>query len=91
MRGEDLARLRRLGTRYGRVITVLFEPSCWDAGAAPPPRSHLGQAVRVSATHPFPVAWSAHLAPAPGRGRVVAATAGPTSDTAGATAEVPTP
>lgn len=65
---EDLARLRRLGTRYGRVIAVLFEPSCWDPGAATPPRPHQGQVVRVTAAHPFPVAWSAHLSPQPGGG-----------------------
>lgn len=60
---DDLARLRRLGTRYGRVLPVVFEASCWDAGAAPPARPLVGTAVRVSATVPFPEAWAAHLAP----------------------------
>lgn len=64
---DDLVRLRRLGTRYGRVVPVLFEATCWDPGAAPAARSSTGAAVRVSASTPFPDAWAAHLAPSPRR------------------------
>ena len=59
---DDLARLRRLQARYGRVIPVLFEASSWDpsAGAASA-RTHAAGGVRVEGDRPFPLAWAEHV------------------------------
>ncbi len=64
---DDLARLRRLRARYGRVLPVLFDPSSWDgSGREPsppaPPTSPAPGVVRVTGEQPFPAAWDAAVA-----------------------------
>jgi uncharacterized protein (DUF58 family) len=70
----DLKRLTNLGFRYGRVVTVVFEPSSWDPDgvdqAAPPDVAHL---VQVRRGRSFLDSWNAAIgsgrsAPAGGRG-----------------------
>ncbi|MBL8778383.1 MAG: DUF58 domain-containing protein [Acidimicrobiales bacterium] len=59
---DDLARLRRLQARYGRIIPVLFEASSWDpSAAAAPVRTHAGGGVRVRDDRPFALAWEEHV------------------------------
>lgn len=70
---DDLAAISRLRTRYGRVIPVLFDPSCWDVAAAPrAPQPAHGRAVHVTAGVPFARAWDqlvrARSSGAPARG-----------------------
>lgn len=68
---DDVARLRSLRARYGRLIVVSFESSCWGETAGPRRPDHpgaslapgpAGAVVRVTADHPFPAAWGAAMA-----------------------------
>ncbi|MCB1004351.1 MAG: DUF58 domain-containing protein [Acidimicrobiales bacterium] len=59
---DDLVRLRRLKTRYGRVIPVLFEPSSWDSSAGEvPARAQAVGGLRVQDARPFPLVWEEHV------------------------------
>lgn len=55
---SDLRRIDGLTRRFGRVVTVVFEPSSWDPSgvdqAAPPGLAHL---VRATADSPFEQSW----------------------------------
>jgi uncharacterized protein (DUF58 family) len=57
---DDLVRLQRLRTRYGRVIPVVFDPSSWDASKAGVP-TRSATAIRVTADRSFPAVWDAHV------------------------------
>jgi uncharacterized protein (DUF58 family) len=60
----DLKRLTNLGSRYAKVVTVLFEPSSWDPDgvdqAAPPDVGNLVQVVR---NLPFLDSWNRVFGP----------------------------
>ncbi|MCB1016563.1 MAG: DUF58 domain-containing protein [Acidimicrobiales bacterium] len=53
---DDRRRLQRLGSRYGRVVPVLFNPSSWDPDAGDG-AARGDDGPRVTATAPFPVVW----------------------------------
>lgn len=55
---DDLDRLRRLRTRYGRILPVLFEASSWSAETAAVPARSPG-AIRVTGDQSFPTVWDA--------------------------------
>jgi hypothetical protein len=63
----DLKRLTNLGARFGKVVTVLFEPSSWDPDgvdqAAPP---DVGNLVQVARGLSFLDSWNRTFAPARG-------------------------
>lgn len=60
---SDLLRLNGLGLRYGRVVTVVFEPSSWDpSGVDQAPPTGLANLVRVTAEAPFAKAWDDRFA-----------------------------
>ena len=66
----DLRRLTNLGSRFGKVVTVLFEPSSWDPDgidqAAPTDVSNL---VQVARDQSFLDSWNRTFAPSrPGGG-----------------------
>jgi uncharacterized protein (DUF58 family) len=54
----DLRRLAALGNRFGRVVTVLFEPSAWDPHGIDKPPPDLANLVRVTRGVPFLDAWN---------------------------------
>jgi uncharacterized protein (DUF58 family) len=54
----DLHRLNGLTGRFGRVVTVLFEPSAWDPAGADNPPPDVGNLVRVTARSSFLEAWN---------------------------------
>ncbi len=76
----DLVRLGGMRNKFGRVVTVLFEPSSWDPDgidqAAP---SGVGNLVRVTRDAGFADAWTQTVRPTrTPAGRTVGATAGGT-------------
>jgi uncharacterized protein (DUF58 family) len=61
---SDLRRLNGLGLRYGRVVTVVFEPSSWDpSGVDQAAPAGLANLVRVTAQAPFARCWDDRFAP----------------------------
>ncbi len=58
---QDQRRVNGLAARFGRIVTVLFEPSSWDptgVDQAVPTRAGV---VRVTAEQPFALAWASQF------------------------------
>ncbi|MPY95837.1 MAG: DUF58 domain-containing protein [Acidimicrobiia bacterium] len=60
---SDLRRLSSLSLRFGRVVTVMFEPSSWDPSGVDQAAPGLSNLVRVTAGTPFAQAWNDRFGP----------------------------